>query len=296
MAHTIHMSLLRGICQIPAYVAYGKGLFAKAGIEAKLELVATAWMVPEKLARGATDFGVIPWTRVAGGVHGESPLVVVAGSGREEAAMVVRRGADPSRVKKLAVPVEGGMKDLTGMGLLEPLGWGGVEILRLPSGDAAILALVGEAVDAAVMVEPFATMVEQLGLGTIIKGTGDLWRGAPGCSLTTSMQLKEEAPEVIQAVVEAFVEGARLVEKESEECARIAASFIGVAPRFVRVALERNRPDVHAVRNAEAISRILGLMKKLGYLKKEPSGFIDLTFLDTAFKKTLSRRRWTEAS
>lgn len=286
MAHSIHMSLLRGVCQIPAYVAYEKGLFAKAGVEPKIEVVATAWMVPEKLARGATDFGVIPWTRVAAGARDESPLVVVAGSGREEAALVVRRGADPSGVERLAVPAEGGMKDLTGMGLLEPLGWDGVEILRLPSGDAAILALVAEAADAAVMVEPFATMVERLGIGTVIKGTGDLWRGAPGCSLATSVRFKEEAPEVTQAVVEAFVEGARLVEKEPDQCARIAASFIGVAPRFIRAALERNRPDVHAIRNDEAITRIIGLMRKLGYLEKDPSRFIDLTFLDTAFRKS----------
>jgi len=101
MAHAIRMSLLRGLCQIPAFVAYEKGLSTEARVEPRLEVVATAWMVPEKLACGATDFGVISWTRVAAGAHDDWPLVAGPGSGGEEAALGVRKGIDPCGYKIL---------------------------------------------------------------------------------------------------------------------------------------------------------------------------------------------------
>jgi len=71
---TVRFTLLRGVCQIPAYVAYEAGLFADAGLDARLAIAPTAWMVPEHLLSGASDFAVIPWTRVAVADAGEAPL------------------------------------------------------------------------------------------------------------------------------------------------------------------------------------------------------------------------------
>lgn len=127
---------------------------------------------------GDSQFAVIPWTRVAAAEANDMPLVLLAGSGVEEAAIVVRTGVAPSEVKKIAVPQRGGMKDLTAMGLMEMLGWQDVEKVRMPSVDAAILTLAGQGADAASMVEPYATMMEKLGLGTVLRRTGDAWPGA----------------------------------------------------------------------------------------------------------------------
>ena len=44
----IRLSLLRGICQLPAYVAMEKGFFAAQEIEAEPQLAPTAWTVPER--------------------------------------------------------------------------------------------------------------------------------------------------------------------------------------------------------------------------------------------------------
>ena len=69
----------------------------------------------------------------AGG-GGAEGLVVVCGSGVEEAAIVVRAGLDVADVRRVAVPLRGGMKDLTAMALIDGLGWDGVEVLRQPVG------------------------------------------------------------------------------------------------------------------------------------------------------------------
>lgn len=276
------ISVLRGICQTPAYVAYEKGFFAEAGIDVHLDVAATAWLVPQKLVTGESHFGVIPWTRVAAAEANDIPLVLLSGSGCEEAAIVLRRGVAANDVKSVAVPRQGGMKDLTAMGLLEMLGWEDVEKVRMPSGDGAILALVGQGADAASMIEPYATMLEKIGIGTVIKRTGDVWPGAPGCSLATSVALTEREPDMVQAVVNAFVRGAHFVHQQPDETAEIAAGYIGMNPMFIREALRQNLPNLDALRNQAAMNPVMTLMQKLGYVSRRPQNFINLSFLDNA--------------
>ena len=248
---TYKMSLLRGVCQTPAYSAHAKGFFEQEGLSVELEIQPTAWMVPAKLGTGESHFAVIPWTRVASSAERDIPLVLLCGSGCEEAAIVVRKGLDISQVKKVAVPLRGGMKDLTAMGLIESLGWKNAELFRQPSGDGAILALVGQGVDAASMIEPYATMLEETGIGTIVRRTGDIWKGAPGCSLSTSLKMAKEQPDVVEKVVRAFVRGAGFVKENPAEAAEIASKYIGLNPRFIQKALSRNCPNVHAIQNKE---------------------------------------------
>src|SRR5436853_4979581 len=98
-------------------------------------------LIPEQLCSGTADFAVMPWTRVATAEKNQAPLKAVCGSGFEEAAIVVRAGLTLDEVSSVAVPREGGMKDLTTMGLLDSLGWNRdrVKHLRFPSGDGAII-------------------------------------------------------------------------------------------------------------------------------------------------------------
>ncbi|MDX2167907.1 MAG: ABC transporter substrate-binding protein [Deltaproteobacteria bacterium] len=273
----VRFAVLRGICQTPAYVAHELGLFADAGLQSSLTVAATAWQAPAQLASRACEFAVMPWTRVACAARDEAPLVVCCGSGVEEAAIVVRHGLDPGAVRRVAVPREGGMKDLTALGLTDSLGWHDVDFLRMPSGDGAILALIGQAVDAAAMVEPYATMMEALGIGRVVKRTGDVWPGAPGCSLAS----RADCDHALQAaVVEVYVHAIARVHAQPDEAAEIAARYIGMRADWIRQALRVNRPDAEAVRNQRAIDAVLGVMARHGYLERPPADYLDLRALD----------------
>jgi ABC-type nitrate/sulfonate/bicarbonate transport system substrate-binding protein len=265
---------------MPAYAAHEEGFFREEGLEMEIEVVPTAWLVPEKLIAGECQFAVIPWTRVAAAREGE--LVLLCGSGHEEAAIVVRRKLAEQEVRRVAVPLRGGIKDLTAMGLIRSLGWGDAEILRQPSGDGAIIAFFGQGADAASMVEPYATMLESMGVGRVIRRTGDLWSGAPGCSLTSTVTLTQREPEMVAAAVRAFVRGAEFVRTSPERAAAIASRYIGINHRFVHEALDHNLPEVNAIRHQQPIDEILELMAERGYVEEVPSGFMDLSFLDAA--------------
>ena len=277
----IRLSLLRGVCQLPAYVAMDQGFFTAEGIAAEPQIAPSAWTVPERLKNGEVDFAVIPWTRVAADVpSGGNRLMLVAGSGIEEAALVVRTGLAPEDVRSVAVPHEGGIKDLTAMALLRRLGWKDIRLVRQPSGDGAILSFVGQGADAAAMVEPYAAMLETLGLGRVLLRTGDAWPGAPGCSLTTTSARIAQDPDLVQRVVRAYVAAARHVLDEPEEAATAGEAYIGVSAAIIRRALLANRPDPRAIRNDEAMSQILTLMADLGYVEGRPEGYRDLRFLE----------------
>jgi len=281
----IEFSVLRGVCQIPAYVAVEKGFFRSEGLDVRLNVEATAWLVPQKLTSGSSSFALLPWTRVAAADQDEERLVVVCGSGFEEAAIVVRAGKSVSDVSTVAVPLRGGMKDLTAMGLLKSLGWHEADLLRQPSGDGAIISFMGEGSDAASMVEPYASMFVALGVGEVVRRTGDLWPGAPGCSLATTAALRDAEPDLVQRVVNAFVCAVEHVNAMPQESAEIAHRYIGIAPRFIERALMVNRPNADAIRNQAAMDTVLDLMLSLGYLKTRPEGYCDTRFLDAAQHK-----------
>lgn len=271
--------LLRGVCQTPAYTAHDRGFFRDEGLDATVRVAPTAWQVPRMLADQQADFAIIPWTRVATSRASDHPLVVLAGSGIEEAAIVVRQGLDPADVRRVAIPREGGMKDLTAMAMLDSLGWKDAEIVRQPSGDGAVIALVGQGVDAASMVEPYATMMEDLGIGRVVRRTGDLWPGAPGCSLCCTARLLREDPAFAQAVVRAHVRGAQDVRLHPEQAAAAAHRYIGISPAIIARAIARHPPDVAAAGHREIMQRIMALMIQLGYLRAIPDDFCALQFL-----------------
>jgi ABC-type nitrate/sulfonate/bicarbonate transport system substrate-binding protein len=204
--------------------------------------------------------------------------MLICGSGFEEAAVVVRSGLRLDQVRTVAVPQPGGIKDLTAAGLMQSLGWTDREKLRHPSGDAAILALVGQSVDAAAMVEPYATMLQELGIGYVARRTGDLWPGAPGCALATSRRVLRERPDLVQRVVTAFIRGSQWTDQAPDEAAEIGGAHIGVNATFVRAALKHNRPNVEALDNQDAMDRLLDFMKRLGYLSQPPVDYADLRY------------------
>jgi len=275
-------ALLRGVCQLPAYVAHAKGFLTDAGIDAELSIAPTAWTVPQRLIDGEVHFAVIPWTRVAADDSKGNRLILISGSGIEEAAMVVRNGVEIEKVIGVAVPNEGGIKDLTAMALIQRLGWQDVDVVRMPSGDGAILSFVGEGADAASMVEPYATMLEHLGLGHVIQRTGDVWPGAPGCSLTTTSNVIAENADLVQRMVGAYMRGAQFAETNRDEAAEISAKYIGLSAKIIRKALDANRPNPDAIRNQAAMDQVIGLMIERGYIGRPPSGYKDLSFLDKA--------------
>jgi hypothetical protein len=83
-------------------------------------------------------------------------------------------------------------------------------------------------------------------------------------------------------VVDAYVQATTYVHDHAGEAAALAHQYIGIDPSIIEKALQVNRPSVDALRNTDAMEKILGLMQSLGYIRGRPKNFVDLSFLDRA--------------
>jgi len=285
----INIGLIRGICQMPAYIAYEKGFFKEQGLEISYSIDPTAWLLPNKLISGKISFGILPWTRTVSARDNGNNMVVIAGSGYEEPATVVRKDSginDLSELKgkRISLPVAGGMKDLTSQVLFKEydITPENTEIIRLPSGDAAMLALLSGRVDATTNVEPYATMAVEVGIGKIIARGKDVVPKTPGCSITTTDEFLQNHSDIALNFLKAILKAEAFCNKEPDDAAKISSKYIGIPAMIIREALRYNQPHVDITGSMDAMMRIVRLMKELDYIKTMPQDFCNFKLLEKA--------------
>lgn len=286
---SIKIGVIRGVCQMLAYTAHENGFFKEQGLNTSLVVEPTAWLLPDKLISGDISFGILPWTRAVSARDKGDNLVVIAGSGYEEPATVVRRDSGINSLselkgKRISLPAAGGMKDLTSQALFKKydITPENTEILRLPSGDAAMLALLSGRVDATTNVEPYATMAVELGIGKIIARGKDVLPKTPGCSITTTDDFLQDHFDVALNFLKAILKAETFCNKEPEEAAKISSKYIGISAEIIRDALRYNQPRIDITGSIDAMMRVAGLMKELGYIKKIPQDFYNFELLKKA--------------
>ena len=274
---------------MPGYVAYEKGFFKGHGLDVSCSVDPTAWVLADKLIVGDISFGIVPWTRVVSARDRGNNLVVIAGSGYEETATVVRIDSNINSLselkgKRISLPVAGGMKDLTSQALFKKydITPENTEILRLPSGDAAMLALLSGRVDATTNVEPYATMAVDLGIGKIISRGKDILPKVPGCSITTTDDFLQDHPDVVLRFITAILKAEEFCHNEPKEAAKISSKYIGISAGIVREALRYNQPHIDITGSIDVMVRIVKLMKELGYIQKTSQEFYNFELLKKA--------------
>ena len=274
---------------MPAYIAYEKGFFRELGLDISYSINAAAWLLPAKLISGEISFGILPWTRTVSARDNGDNMVVIAGSGYEEPATIVRRDSGITclselKGKRISLPAEGGMKDLTSQALFKKydITPENTEIIRLPSGDAAMLSLLSGRADATTNVEPYATMAVKLGMGKIIARGKDMLPKTPGCSITTTDDFIQDHPDTALNFLRAILKAEEFCNKEAAEAAEISSKYTGISAEIIRDALKHNQPHVDITGSVDAMMQIVRLMKELRYIKTMPQDFYNFELLKKA--------------
>ncbi len=274
---------------MPAYIAHEKGFFKELGLDISYSINPAAWVLPAKLISGEISFGIIPWTRTVSARDNGDDMVVIAGSGYEEAATVVRRDSGITRLselkgKRISLPAEGGMKDLTSQALFKKydITPENTEIIRLPSGDAAMLSLLSGRADATTNVEPYATMAVKLGIGKVIARGKDVLPKTPGCSITTTNEFIQDHPEMTLNFLKAILKAEEFCNKEAVEAAEISSKYTGISAEIIREALKYNQPRIDITGSIDAMMRIVRLMKELRYIETMSQDFYNFELLKKA--------------
>ncbi|PTD94666.1 hypothetical protein C9439_01280 [archaeon SCG-AAA382B04] len=283
----IKLGLIRGVCQLPAYIAMEKGYLDDKGFDYDYKIDPTAWLVPDQLVKGELTFSIMPWTRTVSARDEGNDLLVIGGSGYEETAVVVNKESDIQNLddlngKKISLPAVGGMKDITSQKLFEDYGISSdeTEVYRMPSGDAAVLSFLSGEVDATTNVEPFSTLAVELGVGEIIARGGDILPKSPGCSVTASEEFVKNNEEEVVDFLDALKKANEFIYDNPKEAAELSSKYIGINGKVTRKALKSNKPKLDIRDSIEAMDSVIEEMIELGYVNNKPEKFYDFSYLE----------------
>lgn len=283
----IDLGLIRGVCQLPAYVSMEKGYLEDRGIEYDFKIDPTAWLLPSQLNNGDLSFSIMPWTRTVSAREEGKDLLVLGGSGYEETAVLANKESGIKELsdlegKKISLPAPGGMKDITSQKLFEEYDVTSeeTEVHRMPSGDAAMLSFLSGEVDATTNVEPFSTLAVELGVGEIIARGDSILPKSPGCCITAKEEFVENNTDLTLKFLEALKEANNFIHEEPRKAAEFGSKYIGINADVTEKALEKDKPKIDIRDSKEAMDGVINKMIELGYVSSKPEKFYDFSYLE----------------
>ncbi|MDW8399890.1 MAG: ABC transporter substrate-binding protein, partial [Acetobacteraceae bacterium] len=253
----------------PLLVAHGRGLFEAEGIRAEKPVLLRSWaQVIEAFVAGQVDVvhllaPMAVWARLGSRV----PLKVVAwnhvgGSGLAVAPDVARLADLGGRT--VAVPFWYSIHNVVLQVLLAEaglrpvirrrgaLGPEEVGLVVMPPSDMPP-ALAARQIAGYIVAEPFVAAAEALGIGRVLRFTGDVWRNHACCVVAMQERDLESRPSWAQGVVNAIVKAQLWLRENRAEAARL---------------LSREDPNRYTPHTAAVLARVLapGPSERAAYL------------------------------
>lgn len=205
----------------PLLVAHGKGYFEAEGLQAEKPVLLRSWaQILEAFISGQVNVvhllsPITVWARFGS----KAPAKVVAWNHTGGSALTVR--PEINNVKELggktvAIPFWYSIHNVVLQTLfrengLTPIGWGGatpspneVQLVVMAPSDM-VPALASNQIAGYIVAEPFNATAEALGIGKILRFTGDVWKDHACCVVFMHERDLTQRPEWSQKVVNAMV-------------------------------------------------------------------------------------------
>ncbi|AWN22587.1 ABC transporter substrate-binding protein [Deinococcus irradiatisoli] len=296
---TVRIGFFPNLTHAPALVAIEKGYYAAQmkGVKIETKDFVSGTTLSEAFAAGAIDIGLIgPGPAINAAVKG-MPVQIIAGASEAGALLVARKGSGITSYKdlagkKVAVPSLGNTQDISLRAILADAGLkaqtdgGNVTIVPLAPADVAA-AFVSKQVDAALVPEPWAALLE--GQGN--KAVGDektVWRNGnyPSALVIVSTKFAQANPEIVKGFLRAHLQAIRFINKSPAAAQTAVSSALfkltnqKVDARVLQLALKRTRFTANV--DIEALKAYSQLNLAAGYSRKAPDfdALVDLTMLN----------------
>jgi sulfonate transport system substrate-binding protein len=248
-----------------AFIGVEKGIFAKHGLDAKIEMYQTGPEMIQGLLNGAQDVNIMGSIPFLAGVSREQPLVLI---GHLHGDATRQFYADNNSIVASATSglKAGDLKALKGRKIGLPRGTGAEGYLLGLLGEAGIkindvtlinlkpsdqtTALRQNDVDAIAAWEPWATTAVQRVPGAIRVAAG----GCESCydpgSILTTRQVIAQKPEQLRRFMVAFAEAHQWLRQHFDEAAEINTRWVtGVELDIMKPAIRRSNYDLRISRN-----------------------------------------------
>jgi NitT/TauT family transport system substrate-binding protein len=310
---TVKIGTVRGSSADAAvFIAIEKGFFDKQGLKVELEQFNTGAQFVAPLGSGQLDVGsggisAGLMNAVAGGVG----IKMVAaksqiGSPSYTSLLVAKKHIDSGRYKDFA-DLKGMTVAIPALGIpphyelslfLEKAGLGIDDVTIEQIGFADMVpALQNGSVDAAIAIEPSATLAERSGGAEKVAGTDEVFPDEQSAAIMFGDRFADERPEVAQKVMNAYLEGVRyylgglddaqLKGAQGREIAEILTKYTSVKDPelFMDIPLHTVPEDIRL--NADYIQREVDFWRSQDLIKSdfEVTEAIDMSFAEKAVKQ-----------
>ncbi|HPZ44260.1 MAG TPA: aliphatic sulfonate ABC transporter substrate-binding protein [Bacillota bacterium] len=241
----------------------------------------------EALLAGEIDIGYIgPVPAINGFVKSRGELSIIAGASDAGAVLVARPGAGIKSVKDLdgkrvAIPQLGNTQDislrylLTQVNLMDSSKGGTVNIIPVANPDILTLLVKGE-LDAALVPEPWGSIIIKQAGAEIVLDAGEVWRDGKYTTavVIASNKVLRERPELVKKWLEAHVDLTERINRDKE------GGKAAINNQIEKLTRERIPDDVLDSAferlvitydpETESIEEFAKLSCDYGYLKEQP--------------------------
>lgn len=282
---TIRVGHLPAGCVSHLLLAKRRGLFEKAGINAKL----TQFNGPADniLALQSQTLNVMhnPWTTtIAAYAEGSDNLQIVGGSGLAGIELVARQGS-VRNINEFAAAAGSGLRVGTlRLDTLELVAYGSMAMHGKAYKDYSMqffpsMVGMGEAISSGAMdvvslAQPYAQSVVAESNAVYLANSNDVWGPeAPDCVITTTKDYIKAQPELLTAYMKVLVEGANQFYADFDSALNDLQPIYGVPKPILAVALRRQAPNP-VIRDAGAygIRNAVKYLIELGYMRTNIAG------------------------
>jgi NitT/TauT family transport system substrate-binding protein len=292
---TVKIGTIRGSSADAAvFIAMEKGYFEKQGVKVELQEFNTGAQFVAPLGSGQLDVGSGAISAgLMNAVDGGVGIKMVAaksqiGTPSYTSLVVAKKHVDSGRYNDLA-DLKGMKVALPALGIpphyelslfLEEAGLTVDDVTIEQIGFAEMVpALSNGSVDAAIAIEPSATLAERSGGAEKVAGTHEVFPGEQSAAIMFGDRFIEERRDVAQRVMNAYLEGvryylgaledAKLTGERGEEIAKILTKYTAVkdAKVYMGIPLHVVPPDIDL--NTDYIQREVDFWHEQGLIKSE---------------------------
>jgi len=259
----------------PFYLAIQDGLFEDEGLTVK-PVVATGGATQlAGMVAGDLDLAFTNYTSALQAASKGLPIQIIRENNRggpqgiyASASSGITEPADLAG-KTIAINSLGNVQELTARAVLDSHGVDpdSVEFVELPPADQPAGLATGK-VDAAWLIEPFLTQVEQAGSGTrILSAFEGPTANMPVAGWTATQEFVQQNPNTVAAFVRAMDKAMALATEQPDTIAQILPTYTKIAPEL---AAQLSTPGLSVASDLSDLGESAKLMVEYGIIEKVP--------------------------